>query len=219
MAPRAYDRSRRDEAMAETRQRIVDATIALHAEQGSSRTTYAMIAERANVAIPTVYNYFPTLTDLFGACITDTTSRAPVVGPKTLAGASDPGHRLAALVPALFARYRFLVPWLRWSQHEAHLIPELGAFHARFREQHLQLIRDAIAPRGGRRAAAAAVGLVEVLTRYSSWETLTKDHGFSDDQAAAAVLGVLRSTINPRRKAARNARKHRATATQRGRES
>ena len=164
MAPRAYDRSRRDEAMAETRQRIVDATIALHAEQGSRRTTYAMIAERADVAIPTVYNYFPTLTDLFGACITDTTSRAPVVGPKTLAGTSDRGQRLAALVPALFARYRFLSPWLRWSQHEAHLIPELGAFHARFREQHLQLIRDAIAPRGGGRAPASTVGLDEVLT-------------------------------------------------------
>jgi len=137
-----------------------------------------------------VYNYFPTLTDLVGACITDTTSRAPAVGPKTLAGASDPERRFAALVPALFARYRFLAPWLRWSQHEAHLIPELGAFHARFREQHLQLIRDAIAPRGGGRAPAAAVGLAEVLTRYSSWETLTKDQGLSDDQAVAAVLGI-----------------------------
>jgi AcrR family transcriptional regulator len=217
MAPRAYDRSRRDEAMAETRQRIVDATIALHAEQGSRRTTYAMIAERADVAIPTVYNYFPTLTDLFGACITDTASRAPVVGPKTLAGTSDPGRRLAALVPALFARYRFLAPWLRWSQHEAHLIPELGAFHARFREQHLQLIRDAIAPRGGGRASAVAVGLVEVLTGYSSWETLTQDHGLSDDQAAAAVLSVLRPIITAKHEAPRNARKHRATASQRGR--
>jgi len=219
MAPRAYDRSLRDEAMAETRQRIVDATIALHAEQGSSRTTYAMIAERANVAIPTVYNYFPTLTNLFGACIGDTTSRAPIVGPKTLAGTSDPGQRLAALVPALFARYRFLSPWLRWSQHEAHLIPELGAFHAQFHEQHLQLIRDAIAPRGGGRAAAATVGLVEVLTRYSSWETLTQDHGLSDDQAAAAVLDVLRSIITAKREKPAGARRHRATATQRGRSS
>jgi len=217
MAPRAYDRNRRDEAMAETRQRIVDATIALHAEQGSSRTTYAMIAERANVAIPTVYNYFPTLTDLFGACISDTTSRAPMVGPKTLAGTSDPGRRLAALVPALFARYRFLSRWLRWSQHEAHLIPELGAFHARFREQHLQLVRDAIAPRGGGRAPSAAVGLVEVLTQYSSWETLTQDHGLSDDQAAAAVLGVLRPIVAAGREAPRRARKHRATASQRRR--
>ena len=219
MAPRAYDRSRRDEAMAETRQRIVDATVALHAEQGPSRTTYAMIAERADVAIPTVYNYFPTLTELFGACIGDATSRAPIVGPKTLAGTSDPGHRLAALVPALFARYRFLSPWLRWSQHEAHLIPELGAFHARFREQHLQLIRDAIATRGGGRATAATVGLVEVLTRYSSWETLTHDHGFSDEQAAAAVLGVLRSIITARREAPKGARRRRATASQRGRAS
>ncbi len=219
MAPRAYDRSRRDEAMAETRQRIVDATVALHAEQGPSRTTYAMIAERADVATPTVYNYFPTLTELFGACIGDTTSRAPIVGPKTMAGMSDPGQRLAALVPAVFARYRFLSRWLRWSQHEAHLIPELGAFHARFREQHLQLIRDAIAPRGGERAAAATVGLVEVLTQYSSWETLTHDHGFSDDQAAATVLGVLRAIITARRETPRGARRHRTTANQRGRAS
>ena len=138
---------------------------------------------------------------------------------QTLAGTSDPGHRLAALVPALFARYRFLAPWLRWSQHEAHLIPELGAFHARFREQHLQLIRDAIAPRGGGRAPAAAVGLVEVLTRYSSWEALTQDHGLSDDQAAAAVLGVLRPIITARREAPKDTRKHRATASQRGRAS
>ena len=91
--------------------------------------------------------------------------------------------------------------------------------HARFREQHLQLIRDAIAPRGGRRAPAAAVGLVEVLTRYSSWETLTKDHGLSDDQAAAAVLGALGPIITARRKKPGNARKQRATATQRGRAS
>lgn len=216
MAPRAYDRSSRDEAMAETRQRIVDATIALHAEQGSSRTTYAMIAERANVAIPTVYNHFPALSDLFGACIGETTSRAPAVGRKTLVGTSDPAQRLAALVPALFARYRFLSPWLRWSQHEAHLIPELGAFHSRFREQHLQLIRDALASVGGGRAAAAAMALVEVLTQYSSWETLTQDHGFSDDQAAAAVLNALRSVITTRRGTPKGARSHRAITKQGG---
>ena len=219
MAPRAYDRSRRDEALAETRQRIVDATVALHAEQGASRTTYAMIAERANVAIPTVYNHFPTLTDLFGACIGDTTSRAPGVGGKTAAGPSDPGRRLAALVPALFARYRFLSPWLRWSQHEAHLVPELGAFHARFREQHLQLIRDAIAPVSGGRASAAAVGLVDALTQYSSWETLTQRHGLSDDQAATAVLSALRPVIATRRETPKGARSNRATANQGGRAS
>jgi len=36
MAPRAYDHSSGDEAVAETRRRIVDATLALHAELGST---------------------------------------------------------------------------------------------------------------------------------------------------------------------------------------
>jgi hypothetical protein len=63
------------------------------------------------------------------------------------------------------------------------------------------------------------VGLVEVLTRYSSWETLTQDHGLSDDQAAAAVLDVLRSIITAKREEPAGARRHRATATQRGRSS
>jgi hypothetical protein len=63
------------------------------------------------------------------------------------------------------------------------------------------------------------MGLVEVLTRYSSWETLTQDHGLSDEEAAAAVLGVLRPMISARREAPKAIRKHRATATQRGRAS
>ena len=75
-----------------------------------------------------------------------------MVGPKTLAGTRDPGRRLAALVPALFARYRFLSPWLQWSQHEAHLISELGAFHARFREQHLHRISANYLPHNTRSA-------------------------------------------------------------------
>ena len=61
MAPRRYDRRRRDEAMAAVRARIVDAVVELHAEIGPSRTTYAMIAQKADVAIPTVYKHFPTL--------------------------------------------------------------------------------------------------------------------------------------------------------------
>jgi hypothetical protein len=33
--------------------------------------------------------------------------------------------------------------------------------------------------------------LVEILTRYSAWETLTKDRGLSPEEAVAAVIDAL----------------------------
>ncbi len=59
---------RRAEQLEETRQRIVDATVALHEELGPARTTVTAIAERAGVSRPTVYNQFPDDRSLFAAC-------------------------------------------------------------------------------------------------------------------------------------------------------
>ena len=58
----------RAEKLEETRQRIVEATLALHEELGPARTTVAAIAKRASVSRPTVYNQFPDDLSLFSAC-------------------------------------------------------------------------------------------------------------------------------------------------------
>ena len=58
----------RAERQAETRRRIVDATVALHEEIGPARAAVAEIARRAGVARLTVYNHFPEDADLFAAC-------------------------------------------------------------------------------------------------------------------------------------------------------
>lgn len=195
MAPRRYSRRRRDEAVAETRRRIVDAVVELHAERGPHGTTYAMIAERADVAVPTVYNHFPTLTELFAACVGQVSARAPALGPEIFAGLTDTPARLDALARALFARHCFLAPWLHRSQHEAHLIPELDAHHRRMRDRHLELIGAALAPRFGARPPAGLAGLVEIMTRFSAWETITKDHGLSADAAVSAVQAALHDLI------------------------
>ena len=53
---------------AETRQRIVEATVELHQTLGPAKTTIKAIAERAGVQRATVYNHFPDLQVLFEAC-------------------------------------------------------------------------------------------------------------------------------------------------------
>ena len=56
---RKYELRQRAQSQAETRQRIVEATVELHDSVGPARTTISAIAERAGVQRLTVYRHFP----------------------------------------------------------------------------------------------------------------------------------------------------------------
>lgn len=194
MAPRRYDRARRDAAMAATRARIVAAIADLHAEIGPHRTTYAMIAGRAGVAIPTVYKHFPTTAALFAACIGHVSARVPALATEEIARHPDAPARLAALTRALFERHRRFAPWLRWSRHEAHLLPDMAPYLVRMRERHLRLIAVALEPACGARPPAPLVAVIEALTGFDAWQTLTQN-GLDLDEAVAAVTETLLARI------------------------
>ena len=68
MATRRYQQRRRAEQQGETRQRIVEAMVALHREVGPARTTISAIAERAGVERLTVYRHFADEAAMFQAC-------------------------------------------------------------------------------------------------------------------------------------------------------
>jgi len=65
--PRKYHQEKRSATAEETRQRIVDATVALHAEKGIVATSVKDIAARADVGVGTVYHHFPTYDDVVRA--------------------------------------------------------------------------------------------------------------------------------------------------------
>ena len=85
MAGRAYRMRKRAEGLDATRERIVEATAALHREQGVAATSYVQIAERAGVGAATVYRHFPTLGSLVEACGATVWEaiRPPLVGTAT----------------------------------------------------------------------------------------------------------------------------------------
>ncbi|MBI3452219.1 MAG: TetR/AcrR family transcriptional regulator [Rhodospirillales bacterium] len=201
--------------MAATRARILDAVVALHAERGTVATTYAMIAERADVAIPTVYKYFPALADLLPACIGHVADRLPGLGPHIFAGAEDTTVRLRALTRAVFAHHRALQPWLRWTIHEAEVLPELGVQYRRLKTERAALIAEALAPAFGHRPPAALVGLIDTMLDFSSWQTLTDDHRMSDREAAATVGDALVALLDLHRPAAMPDRAARPLSTRR----
>lgn len=65
---RPYRLKERALQQAETRQRIVDATVRLHTSVGPAHTTIKAIAKRAGVERLTVYRHFPNPDLLFEAC-------------------------------------------------------------------------------------------------------------------------------------------------------
>jgi AcrR family transcriptional regulator len=156
--------------MNEIHRRIIEATVALHAEQGVMATSYAQIAARADVAVPTVYKHLPTQGMLLSACMGHIAALAPQLGPEIFDGVGPVEARVACLVTAVFANYRFCAPWMRFGVHEAALVPALGEIMASRRLRLRQLIILALAPK----PPPSLVALFETLLDFTAWQRLAE---------------------------------------------
>src|SRR4051795_2135475 len=98
--PRKYQKKRRAEQQEETRQRIVEAMVALHREVGPARTTISAIAERAGVERLTVYRHFADETAMFQACSAHFAAEVAPPDPAAWTGVREPAERLRAALLA-----------------------------------------------------------------------------------------------------------------------
>ncbi|HWS70660.1 MAG TPA: helix-turn-helix domain-containing protein [Thermoanaerobaculia bacterium] len=119
---RSYNLGRRAETAAETRQLLVEATAALHAERGISATSLRDIAERAGVSVGTAYHHFPTYLDAVKACGAHTMAISPLPPESIFDGIDDVDERVHRFVRELCAWYdRY--PWLERIRAERSSYP------------------------------------------------------------------------------------------------
>lgn len=182
MSKRPYTLKRRAEQQAETRQRIVDATVALHSSVGPAQTSLSMIAERAGVQRHTLYSHFPDERSLFMACSGEAAERFPLPSPEPWPDIPDTGDRLRTGIRAIYDWYdrnaKMAACILRDSEHHAltrevselRMGPTIQAWHA--------VLGEGLAP--SQRAMLA------LMLGFYSWRTLTRDCGL-DRQAATAL--------------------------------
>lgn len=102
---RSYKMSERAKSQAETRQKIVEATMHLHEEIGPRNTSISAIAERAGVQRLTVYRHFPDETAVFQACTSHWLSLNPPPDPADWAEISEPVEKFRTAVAALYDYY------------------------------------------------------------------------------------------------------------------
>lgn len=174
MQPRPYTLRKRAQSRDETRQRIVEATIALHEEVGPRNTTISAIAERAGVQRLTVYRHFPDENAVFQACTSSWLEQhplppLPVLAEREQAGAAALRHGLLAL----YRYYRQNQGMLRASWRDAALVPALQAPMAEL-ARYLDDYTAALATvfKGGTRWPQALRHTLSVATAFATWEQL-----------------------------------------------
>ena len=177
--------SRRASAAAQTRERIVEATLALHGERGIAATSYDDIAARAGVGVGTVYRHFPSLDDLIPACGAVTRVRLAAPAPEAVPALF--GDRIKRLVAEAFALYERGAPQLRAIRNEPAVHPDVAQAGDAVEASLGALIDAAFEPAA---MTAADRAVVRAMIDLGTWQAM-RDQGLGPAEAVAAVSGML----------------------------
>jgi AcrR family transcriptional regulator len=187
---RDYKSPLREDAKALTRRRIVEATVALHAEKGPLATSHADIAERAGVSLPTVYNHFPNAASLLPHCMGAVAATLPPIDTEGILAEADPSRRIDRLVTSIYLRYERHAPWLRWAVADAPKFPELAAAIRERDRVTAQLVAAALTFKPHRRPQRDAFAIARALLEFTAWRRLTDDLGSNDAAIRAASAAI-----------------------------
>ena len=185
---RTYQKKKRAEREAETRRRIVEATMALHTSVGAARTTISAIADKAGVQRHTVYSHFPEEDTLFAACTNHWALLHPFPPSEPWEAASDPLQRLALALRDVWAWYAEVESDLELFARDATLVPAVHAEMNRYAER-LNALADRLAETlGGSSVVRAAVGHA---LAFETWRSLVRREGLTTDAAVDAMLTLV----------------------------
>jgi AcrR family transcriptional regulator len=183
--PRAYDMTTRGSQTAATRERLLDAAVEGLAEVGVEALTMQAVAERADVALRTVYNHFASKEELIVEAY-DRLARATQNRYAVLPTDGSPRARVGWMVDAMYDALEEQSP----ATHAIMRVSGVPQFDERLHEVRSWrrgAITDVLRP-----AAEAgelqvpleqAVALVFVATSYATWNALVHESGLSQHDA------------------------------------
>jgi len=176
MTTRKYKKTKRAQQQEHTRERIVEATVALHEELGPANTSIKAIAERAGVQRLTVYRYFPDDLSLFQACTSHWLSFNPppdIADWQEIEGAKE---RAATALLAFFKYYRGTETMWTGAYRDVEDIVALREVLKGF-EGYIDQVRDGLLgpwKLTGKSKQQLSITLRHCL-RFSSWQSLKRE--------------------------------------------
>ncbi|GAB3799884.1 hypothetical protein GCM10028798_13590 [Humibacter antri] len=183
---RRYQLKARARSQEDTRRRIIETTMGLHAEVGPARTTVAEIARRAGVQRLTVYNHFPEDAELVAACQAHWLDLNPP--PDFAAALSRPqaADAVRAALAQLYSWYDATQNMAENVQRDRARMPALDALLRSTADAQLDALGAGIAGRASGEPTAALAALANLAVSFWTWRTLHRSG--LDAGAAAAVM-------------------------------
>ena len=186
---RNYTMRARAESTIETRERILDAVIALSEERLSLEIVLADVAERSGVSVQTVLRHFGDRRGLFEE------ARARQV-KRVRAERSAPVGDAAAAVRTIVAYYERMGEWSLMLQAQEHS-DELSRQTVQLaRRVHREWVQEIFAPQlAGRRDREELVDLLVVATDVLTWKILRRDGGMSRSITCDRMLRLVQAVL------------------------
>ena len=180
---RRYRMRRRAELVDKTRLRITQAAMRLHTTVGPSKASMSSVAEEADVTRLTLYRHFPSMDELFGACMGHWRSLHPPPDPLAWTRIDDFEPRVRRALSELYRWYESngedLYPIYRDA---AHTPASNRAARRASNDRMVDALLTGGSVRGaGRRRLRAALAHV---VGFWTWRSFSVDGGLS---ARAAV--------------------------------
>ena len=180
-ARRPYRKRRRAELEEETRQRITEATVALHGTVGPARTTVSAIAERAGVQRATVYRHFPDERALIGACSAHWNAANPRPDIAGWAAVEDPDGRLRSALTELYAWYDRTEYMVERITRDAAVVEPLR--EAMNRAAGWYEAATGVLAEGRPGDAARARAAIAHALAFDTWRSLVRRQGLAPEEA------------------------------------
>ena len=181
--------TQRAESAEATRQRIVEATLQLHAERGVQATSHKDVARLADVSVGTVYHHFPTIDAIVRACGAHVREQYPFPNPAVIDPRQPRPSRIAMMTLEIVGSYAAM-PWSERIRAERQAVPALDAGLALREDAVKELVRRAI----GKSATAAKVAVVAAILDPAVINRLLES-GMSKQQTAKTLAAVINAWL------------------------
>jgi AcrR family transcriptional regulator len=191
--PRRYSLGKRGDAKADTRARIVAATLRLYREVGVAGASVPAIARAADVAPATIRNHFPGPNDLAEAAADAVLTGLEMPDESIFEGASSPSERVRRLAEEIAAFSERGTEWWEIRERDPDLARAWTAPEVQYRERLERLVRVAVAPHDDD-AAVVAVVRTAVEPLYFA----LRASGSSSDEAVGVTLSMVLPWLDQR---------------------
>jgi AcrR family transcriptional regulator len=191
MKKRKYKQTRRAEKSQNTRQQILEATMALHEDPGPAQTSIKAVAERAGVQRLTVYRHFPDETSLFEACTSHWIELNPLPVISELSSIQNPLERASQALLRFYAYYRKTSKMWSAAYRDVGKVEALKGPMKKI-ESYLDSVRDDLLDqwKTDKKARQQISITLRHCLRFSTWQSLEKEQ-LSDEKMVDLVIQWL----------------------------